>query len=410
MITDYIKLIKVKNKEFVGFKFSNKQIQLFYPESLFLHLDNDDLLRKEIYALFKSFKLSLNAKVESNDKSPFELNGDICEYPLESYIFIIDDYLINGILTKKRKIERINGKGKINWKKTMKFTPYLNEDNTPFYIQTYNNEKITSYEKISEIYIFCVYEAIKKFGCWFYGLRENRIRTKYKSLNNQIKKMYIECLDNELSNTFNEDLRLKILNMKKIVVGAYDQNNHLCSMGISEYHSVYEKLIDNVFGNVNVDEYYPLAFWVKNDIKRDSSYLREDTIRITDGCAYIIDAKCYANDSYPDTSSIAKQIIYGEHLYENNEELIKKNPKRSFSKDRIYNFFIQPSKSAELGEKSIVYSGEYAITSWKTQDRSFEKVYLLYISMNKLLMNWAYNENVDFLKDFKGICNTIRKK
>lgn len=61
---------------------------------------------------------------ESNDKveNKFSING---QFALMSYLWIINDYLTNGIYVNREKTLKINQKGKINWKRTLNRQPII---------------------------------------------------------------------------------------------------------------------------------------------------------------------------------------------------------------------------------------------------------------------------------------------
>jgi hypothetical protein len=94
------------------------------------------------------------------------------------------------------------------------------------------------------------------------------------------------------------------------------------SYGTTRFEYVWEKMIDYVFGISNKEDYFPQSNWHLRNREKQNSVLEPDTIMITDGVAYILDAKYYKygvfeNGSLPSTSSIAKQIIYAEHIEDN---------------------------------------------------------------------------------------------
>ena len=151
------------------------------------------------------------------------------------------------------------------------------------------------------------------------------------------------------------------------------------SFGTYHYHYAWEKMIDKLFGTQDrLDEFYPSATWyIKPNYKGiKSSNLREDTISISDEKKeiYIIDSKYYNNDSkknnFPATSSVQKQITYGEHI---------KNMEK-YKYYSIYNIFVVPSKIDEY-VKYIGYSTMKEIEKCK----EYEKIYLCLMNTNEVI-------------------------
>jgi hypothetical protein len=130
-----------------------------------------------------------------------------------------------------------------------------------------------------------------------------------------------------------------------------DRTNEIV-YGVDKYHYVYERMVDYVFSNItDITKYNPNAKWYlkKNNMEAtDASSLRPDTIRleqIADSAnnekdAYILDAKFYrfgttgSESDLPTTTSIQKQITYGDNIICNLRE--KENIRN------VYNAFILP--------------------------------------------------------------------
>ena len=105
-----------KNDSFIGLKFEDNQVKVFYPESLNL-CEDENLKRMQILALLRSISL---AKTLGGDSSGTIVNENVGEsYVLEAYIWLLNDYLTNGVYRNVEKRIRLNEKGRINWKRTL---------------------------------------------------------------------------------------------------------------------------------------------------------------------------------------------------------------------------------------------------------------------------------------------------
>ena len=114
---------------------------------------------------------------------------------------------------------------------------------------------------------------------------------------------------------------------------------------------MWENLIDYVFGESNKDTYFPHAKWhIIEGGRTESSALEPDTIMKYDGKFFILDAKYYKFGitgiaaHLPATSSIQKQITYGDYIATN----------QVVDRDKIYNAFIMPF-SAKVDEAPLKF-------------------------------------------------------
>lgn len=80
-------------------------------------------------------------------------------------------------------------------------------------------------------------------------------------------------------------------------------------------------MIDKVFGIPEKVEYFPKTTWnLENGKKYDNAFLEPDSIMLHDGKVYVLDAKYYkygwsgAPGHLPESTSINKQITYGEYI------------------------------------------------------------------------------------------------
>ena len=144
--------------------------------------------------------------------------------------------------------------------------------------------------------------------------------------------------------------------------------------------------------------YNPKATWkiFKPEVKeKDASKLRPDTILIKDNIAYIIDSKFYRFGSsgdindLPETTSIQKQVTYGEYLSKINEN-------KTINVDKILNAFILPydkTKEKFKSNENIQYIG-YAKTEWKNNHEEYQYVYAFLIDLYHVVEVWN-NSNHD---------------
>lgn len=391
-----------QDKQFVGIKISNNQIEFYYPESYEMSPKEDKkMLREDILAILRTVNI---AKTKSSDlstyNSSFKSNN---VFPLGSYLWIINDYLTYGRYENKEKKYVEGIQGRINWKKTMKYNPVISNGNI-IYTNIISEKKDQKDNLITEIYRCCVKKAMDCVG-WLYGLSFDSEGVDYLSLFEKNYKYYLATINNELLKTFNDDKKIRLQNMKNIFTGLDDEsiNTREVIYGVDSYDYVYERMIDEMYSNVeDISEFYPngtIDLVLEPKVK-DSSNLRPDTVIVHNKKAYIIDAKNYrygttfnASD-VPETTSIQKQVTYGEYV---------KRMQKDGEYDEIYSAFVMPySKKNNIHcdrfNKNIEFVGISSTKWYDDSENKNRKIANLLIDMKFLIKNWN-NKNEDNLSE-----------
>lgn len=402
---NFIPASDLKNNQFIGLKISNNNVSFYYPETYEFNFSNSKEIRNGIFSILNTVRLG---KSTNNTGTLYKNIGEDGSFPLNSYLWIIGDYLKYGKYINIEKIPQNGFNGKINWKKTINFEPLLSDNNVIYtkIISERNNHKDNI---LSEIYEFCVKKSLDSIG-WIYNLKfsSNRLN-KVNSFN---KKLYINVINNELLKSFDDNKKIRLSKMKTIIQGMDNnllQNLHI-TYGVDSYEFVYEKMVDNLFSTIdqtNKKRFNPNAYWEliypKEIVK--SSNLRPDTILIKDEKVYILDAKYYRygftfnNLDLPDTSSIQKQITYGEYI-----KLLQNS-----SLKEIYSAFVMPYNKLNNPKKTYLNNNLEFIgvskASWfDKSDKEKNRIILgLLIDTKFLIDNW--NKKSDF--HYESIINLI---
>ena len=91
-------------------------------------------------------------------------------FPIQSYHFVIQDYLSNGYYTERETMYASRANGKVNWGRTVKKEKPVIQDNGAIYLNLQTRLHHSNDEHImTEISKHCVYESFAKLG-WYYGL------------------------------------------------------------------------------------------------------------------------------------------------------------------------------------------------------------------------------------------------
>lgn len=413
-ITENLKTIKATGQvdnQFIGIKISNNQIEFHYPETYVLSND-DDGLRKDILAILRTVSL---AKTKSSDMSSYNakhVNNNV--FPLGAYLWIINDYLTYGRYENREKVYEHSIKGKINWKKTMQSNPFISNGNV-IYNDIISEKKNQKDNLITEIYNCCVCNAMDNIG-WLYGLLYDCNGIDYRGMFVRNLKLYINAINTELTHVFDDNKKIRLQNMKNILLGLDEDliNTREVIYGVDSYDYVYERMIDSMLSKCdNIKEFYPNATWdlVLESKPLNSSNLRPDTVLIDKKTnkVYILDAKYYRYGTtfklsdIPETTSIQKQITYGEYV---------KALKKGVYAD-VFSAFLMPySKNVnnhkERFNKDLEFVG-IATAKWFDEDgkdtTNNRKIVGVLIDTNFLVNNWI-RKNEDNISNLISLIET----
>lgn len=374
--------------QFVGIKIKNNIIEFHYPETYKL-AETDQGLRKDILTVLRTISL---AKTMTKDKSSYySQHNNIYTFPLAAYLWILNDYLIYGRYENREKVFCRGANGKINWKRTLSTQPVISDGNV-IYTDIISEKKSQTDNLITQIYNFCVKKASDDIG-WLYGFTYDTNGIDYKKLFN--KKLYISTINTELSKTYDDVKKYRLNTMKNIIIGLDDGliDTDEVLYGIDSYDYVFERMIDSMFSNIeDIKSFYPNATWkliLENESVK-SSNLRPDTVMIVDKKVFIIDAKYYrygitfSPNDMPETTSIQKQITYGEY--------VKKVKEKEYKE--VYSAFLLPYSKTENKYSqffhenfSFVGIGEASWVDLNVADH--RKVAAILIDMNYLIAHWS---------------------
>ena len=397
---------KIDN-QFIGLKIFNNQIEFHYPETYQLS-GNDNELRRDILAILRTITL---AKTKTGDVSSFYTSHKKeYSFPLSAFLWIINDYLTYGRYENREKSYKHGIKGKINWKRTMHSVPVISNGNV-IYTDIISEKKSQKDNLLTEIYFFCVQQAVYSIG-WLYGITFDSNGIDYNRLFN--RKRYQTAVNYELAHTFDDQKKIRLQNMKSIIVGLDDDMVNTSEMiyGVDSYDYVFERMIDSMFSKVdNIKEFYPQAEWELELESRPvpSSKLRPDTVIVRSDresgkkTVYIIDAKYYrygttfAPSDLPETTSIQKQITYGEY--------VKKLSEGQYS--AVYSAFILPySKETNFHKErffeNLVFIG-IGTAKWFSENETAtspnRQIAAILIDTKYLINNWVRknDDNIDHL-------------
>lgn len=200
-----------------------------------------------------------------------------------------------------------------------------------------------------------------------------------------------------MTNTNNDRCKILFSAMIKII-SCIDGNNSSKKiiLGTEYFESIWEQMINKAFGIKNKSGYFPKTRWLlSGDLKKTKYPLEPDTIMIHDDKTYILDAKYYRYgitgnpDHLPDTSSISKQIIYGEYAFK-----IKNIPDH-----KLFNAFLMPYNSSDdlFAFNSPIGNIGVADSSWKENRYQYEQIQGLVLDTKFLMKNYNKEKSKNIL-------------
>jgi len=370
----------IENDVFVGIQRKDDYYEVDFP--LGYHLSSDEKgLRKDILSL-------MNVLARYTDKRESELydgikKEDSSGIPIQAYLFLIKDYFERGYYKERETLYKVAKKGKINWGRTIKTQKPVMQDNEAFYLDfVVKKNTINEDELITLVHKYCVYESFDKFGWLFTSFVPAKPKTGLTI------KMMISVVNNKLQNTFKDQNKQLFKNMLAVLKQLDDDSKPEFKYGTYRFEYVWERMIDKVFGISEKIDYFPKTTWnLTGDRKYDNAFLEPDSIMLYGGKVFVLDAKYYkygwsgAPGHLPESTSINKQITYGEYIAESDR----------FIKDGqhpvVYNAFLMPYDS--MGKrfptgKSIHYIGT-ATSDWKTGNQKYENVVGLLLDVKYLM-------------------------
>lgn len=359
----------IESDVFVGIQRKDRYYEINFP--LGYHCGEDEKgLRKDILSL-------INVLAKNTDKRESEvylgLNRDEhTGIPVQAYLYLIKDFFERGYYKGRETYRKIAKRGKIDWSRTIKTQKPLLQDDEAYYLDfVVKKNTINEDELITLVHKYCVYESFDKFGWLFTSFVPTEPKT---GLN---RRMMLAVVNDKLQNTFNDRNRELFKNMIAVIKAMRDDNESDFRYGTYRFEYVWEKMIDRVFGISEKDKYFPKTAWKLTDGRNhDNAFLEPDSIMLLDRKVYVLDAKYYkfgwsgAPGHLPESTSINKQITYGEYIAED-EKFMKDG-----ESPMVYNAFIMPydsqGKRFPTG-KPIHYIGT-ATSDWKSDKKKYENV------------------------------------
>ena len=367
---------------FVGIKCENGDFSVHFPLG-FDYSTDENQLRKEIFLLINTIAGTIGHKTSEFKLQDVEYNH--VEYPIQACMFIICDYYEHGLYLEYGKKYMLAKSGKINWNRTIKTQkPYV-QGSKAFYLDyVVSKKRINEDELITHIHEWCVYDSFLILGWLFTPNMPGKPEIKFDKL------LFERVILNRLLECFNDNYK-RLFNSMLALIRMHGSDTDMdYKYGTDRFEYVWERLIDRAFGISDKERFFPKTRWIlKGNQKYSNACLEPDSIMIYKDKIYILDAKYYKYGStfnpmdLPESTSINKQITYGEYV-------------KRVSDKAVFNAFIMPFSKISSNKTSDMESIGEAISDWKSNENSYERI-------QGILLDVKYLMNMTFYKDKKEI-------
>lgn len=361
---------------FVGLRCENGEFSVHFPLGFAISSDDKEL-RKDIILLLDTIASTTGRRDSNIYNRAKDYNHTM--FPIQAYMSVIKDYYERGYYKERETQYVVSKRGKIDWNRTIKTQdPYVQGNNVFYFDFVTRKNQVNENELISLIHEYCVYESFSKIGWLFTARIPQTPRIKFN------KKQFRSVLIQKISKTFNDQNRKLFRDMLAIIECSGDDNASLnYKYGTDRFEYVWETLIDKVYGIVGKEEYFPSTSWVIDGKVYDNACLEPDTIMLWNGNIYVLDAKYYKYGAtrrpsdLPESTSINKQITYGEYIAEQD-----KFRKIHGDRYKVFNAFILPFESRQ--SEKLVGLG-FANSSWKHNLKTYETIQGIMVDVKFLM-------------------------
>lgn len=371
---------------FVGIKADSDDVVVYFPVGYHLP-ENENDIKRDILHLFQVLAEFTDCSDRVLTMNKFEAPQSV-DFPINAYLEVINYFMEkNSYYMETEPIYKTRDRGNIDWAKTIqRQKAFIQSNFSPVYTKYTVRESTPNENKlITHIHRHCVYESFSKLG-WLF--------TPYMPEPPQIPldvKRFIIALNDKLATTFNDKDKKLFRSMKSMLEYMDEKPSETqFYFGTDYFESVWERLVDRVFGIKDKKDYFPRARWRLRKGKHKEKYpLEPDSIMLHNDKIYVLDAKYYRYgisgnpDHLPDSSSINKQITYGEYIQK----------QRSMRNESLYNAFIMPYDAAKnyFGFTAPFGNVGEAVGDWKGDTYYYERIQGIVVDTRYLMYHYTGN-------------------
>lgn len=378
---------------FVGLKCDGDDISIHFPLGFDISHEEKEL-RSDILLLLDTIR-STTSRKESEYVQGIKSYEQV-SFLVQAYLEVIFDFYKRGYYKEIEVLYNVAKRGKINWNRTIKTQKAYIQDGNAYYLDfVTKNNSLQNDQMITIIHEYCVYESFDKMGWLFTNSMPQKPRIKFNY------RMFKGILMDKIASTFNDNNKMLFRNLLAIIdyTGSGFSTKKF-QYGTYRFEYIWESLVDKVYGISGKEEFFPKTYWNIDKNVVPNACLEPDTIMLCNNDVYVLDAKYYKYGAtkravdLPESTSINKQITYGEYIDEQ-----KKFRQKYGDNMKVYNAFLMPfnSKSDKwMTEDKVIRIGQ-AYGDWKTNLKSYEKVQGIVVDI-KFLMKLSSRQNEEEIR------------
>ncbi len=308
--------------EFVGAIILNERIIFCLPKYI-KHFDKKTTIR-QLLSLFSEY--SKRENLEEDELETFGSVDSNYSYNMLSVImFLMNDYLENGLYFNEKNICIVNGDNEINWLKTIDEIQPLVSEGEPIYLEYYTDVTQNDEENyFRQLHRYILSECTKKLEYLglteFLGFEPIIFEVDEDSLGTP--QGIISRINNELNIQFINRKQLLLKAMASFIAKEKMESSDLTISfyGTRSFHVIWEKVCGYVLNNKykNVKKLIAQPKWTtKSGTEHNASTLIPDIVSITNDSFIISDAKYYSIkltedvlSGNPGVEDVTKQYLY----------------------------------------------------------------------------------------------------
>ena len=370
---------------FVGVKADSEDAVVYFPLGYELPESEIDI-RRDIKHLFEILAAFTQKEDRVLHMRKFEAPQSV-DFPIQAYLDVINYYLDKGrYYYETEPVYKTDTRGRTDWSRTIKNQVPQIQNGSPVYLKrTVRTSKPNESNLITEINKYCVYESFDRLGWLFMPTMPEKPTILFE------KRMFLAILNDKLSHTYN-DADKKLFKAMIAMTQFIDDStiDKQFYFGTEHFETVWEKLIDITFGIKNKEDYFPRTNWKERigEMRAVPKHaLEPDSIMVIGDKFYVLDAKyyrygCTANtDHLPESTSINKQITYGEYI--RNKKIRPDQP--------LYNAFIMPFNMKENAFGLTQWHGNVAEATgeWRMNTEDYERIQGIVVDVRYLMYHYT---------------------
>lgn len=371
-----------KSVSFCGLVSDRDVLHAFLPRETCISFDKHEdktLLASEMLAAIHRYSTTKKNEISADDE------GDDCIgiSKLSSIMWLLNDFRINGLFSKRRKRNVVNS-GKADWKKTISRRTAFVSDNGPIYLEV---DGTSSYRFIGEEITRIHAEVIRKLDTqfsWLISTKPSHISESLKSvsppsgtIDSQI--CHLKSQIHSYFATRELELISHLIEFLEQIKGQEKQN---FVIGVRHFHGMWESMLSETLSfSVKLNHLLPTPTYQLTDgsfVDATRKGQRTDIIlhRPNSDNFAVVDAKYYgvakSTSNAPGWPDLVKQFFYAKALT------------TYCTSAQVSNAFIFP------GSKGVIKSAHMRNRQTKNlEDTAYPPIQCIYICPRELLQHYV---------------------